>query len=194
MGGSNVDSVDIHGKTPLMKAVVNGHAALSEMLIKHGARLDLRDENELTVLHVCSQVAAKNNTFIPLLKLIIELMPPELIDSRDKDGRTPLMHAAILGDTDVSAIALLIKSGANILLADNYGLTAAELSKVTSTAIRQYFAIALSEKIEKDHHDWLAKTEIIDTSEKKKRKSKKNELKAEGDITETKNIESKIEL
>lgn len=190
MHGSNVDTVDEHGKTPLMKTVINGFAALSELLIRYGAKLDRRDNNSLNVLHMCGQVAATNNSYIPLLKLIIEKSPLDLIDSRDKDGRTPLMHAAILSDTDISAIELLISAGSNILLADNYGMTAAELSKITSTAARQYFAVATIEKLEKEHQEWLTKTEIIDDSPvKKKKKPKKSELDNENDINMPKNTE-----
>ena len=191
MHGSNVDTVDEHGKTPLIKTVINGYTALSELLIRYGAKLDKRDNDRLTVLHICSQVAATNNSYIPLLKLIIEKSPPDLVDSRDKDGRTPLMHAAILSKTDISAIELLISAGSNILLADNYGMTAAELSKITSTAVRQYFAIATIEKLEKEHQEWLAKTEIIDDSRvKKQKKSKKSELDNENDINMPKNTQS----
>jgi ankyrin repeat protein len=160
--GADVNSIDSDEKTPLMKSIANGHAALSLLLIERGARLDKKDNNSLTALHFCSQIASINSSFIDVMKIMLKISPNELINGRDLHGRTPLMHAAILSETDTTIVDLLVKSGADPTLTDNFGQTAASLSKETSFKIRQYLAVATAAKIEQDHLKWLASTNIID--------------------------------
>lgn len=44
------------------------------------------------------------------------------VNARDREGMTPLMHAALLGNQDL--VDLLLSKGAKVNLADNFGVTA----------------------------------------------------------------------
>jgi len=48
--GADIDSMDIHGQTPLMWAAKRGNAEIVETLLKHGAPLDQHDQADWTAL------------------------------------------------------------------------------------------------------------------------------------------------
>jgi ankyrin repeat protein len=54
-------------------------------------------------------------------------LAPEVIDTQDKDGSTPLMLAAAGGHVD--AISLLVKRGANLAIRDAKGRSAAQIAQ-----------------------------------------------------------------
>ena len=55
--GIPINAVNIYGYTPLMEAAVRGHSEIVRVLIKNGARIDLKDNNGKTAL----QMAESNN-------------------------------------------------------------------------------------------------------------------------------------
>ncbi len=68
------------------------------------------------------------NTLIDLIynndfNKIKELDISKVINSTCKDGKTPLMHASIVGNSDI--VKYLVNQGANINAVDNSGYTSA---------------------------------------------------------------------
>ncbi len=55
--GAPVNAVNIYGYTPLMEAAVRGYSTIVRILIKNGARIDLKDNNGKTAL----KMAESNN-------------------------------------------------------------------------------------------------------------------------------------
>ena len=50
--GAEIESMDIHGQTPLMWAAKHGNSEVAETLLKHGALLDKHDDGDWTALEL----------------------------------------------------------------------------------------------------------------------------------------------
>jgi len=95
-----------------------------EELIKNGANINIKDNNELTPL-----MYAANNGHFEAAKLLIK--SGANVNSQDNSGQTALMLAAIGSQKNHKNIYnLLIKNKANSKLKDNYGLTASMYEKI----------------------------------------------------------------
>jgi len=86
-------------RTPLMWAVINERLVMCELLIKHGASIDLKDFWGWTPLTFAAQVGN-----IPICRLLIAAGAS--LDARDKDKRTPLMWAASRNHVDVCKLLI----------------------------------------------------------------------------------------
>ena len=107
-----IDSRTKEGYTPLMKAALTDKLQAVKYLLKQGADPSLQDNDGWNGLHHASQGGNPE---------VIELMLSHLpcIDSRTKEGYTPLMIAA---DNDkLQAVKYLLKQGADPSLQDNSG-------------------------------------------------------------------------
>lgn len=100
------------GDTPLLVAVENGRTAAVEFLLKHGAKVNVHDEDGETPLHHAAsqppEVAAA------MIELLIEQHAD--VNAADKEGRTPLDYAEKTNDglfaneeKKPSAVAELLK-------------------------------------------------------------------------------------
>ena len=49
---------------------------------------------------------------------VLEKLTPDELNQRDTDGRTPLMHAILAEDADISTVQLLIDRGADVNVHD----------------------------------------------------------------------------
>ncbi|HEV2208314.1 MAG TPA: ankyrin repeat domain-containing protein [Verrucomicrobiae bacterium] len=58
--GAELESLDIHGQTPLMWAAKRGNAEVAETLIKRGARLDSHDKADWTALEFAQTFGHSN--------------------------------------------------------------------------------------------------------------------------------------
>ena len=102
--GVRVDVKDEQGRTPLMVACFMANKKrrqiVCDLLLVHGANVNLMDKFERTVLmYAC----ATRNVF--LLRELTEYIELDL-NKRDKDGNTCLMYAAIEGDVEVMKLIL----------------------------------------------------------------------------------------
>ena len=164
--GFEIDCVDNLQTTSLMKASINSHVRIVELLLRFGASPKLtnnRGENALTLAcmqenyAICERLLiAKGdvnykdmNGRTPLLKAaqynsnskILELLlkygaNPEIADS---DGNTPLHFSAIRGTKDVAIF--LIKLGANPYARNNVGNIPVE--EVTNELVAHHFQVCL---------------------------------------------------
>ncbi len=125
------------GQTPLQLAAQNGHDETVNLLIEHGAELDIftsirlsrseqvihlldadetlinvRDEDGLTPLHLAAQ-----HGHLKLARFLID--HGASVDARDLMGATPLHRAIYEGHTHV--VRLLLDRGANVHARDNEG-------------------------------------------------------------------------
>lgn len=106
---------DENGLTPLMVAVIHGHAGIVRTLLDHGANVNARDRAGATPL----MMAANNNRSV--------LLPPLLergadVNARTDAGWTALMYAAWQGHVDL--VRRLLDAGADAAVTDGMGWTA----------------------------------------------------------------------
>jgi ankyrin repeat protein len=65
--GANVDSQNDAGRTPLHAAVAESDLFCVQVLVKHGARTDLKDNKGKTALMLAQNMDEKNNAIINFL-------------------------------------------------------------------------------------------------------------------------------
>ena len=138
--------------SPLGGALFRGHFQVSELLLEHGASVDVTDYNNQTLLQAASvdgrsDVArwllergadpnSQQNDHLPPIHLATANGHPEVIQalleygvdihSTDNDGRTPLHIASSSGKVEV--VRLLLERGANKTLVDKDGSTPLSLT------------------------------------------------------------------
>lgn len=130
--GGNVHEIGPHHWPLLVRAAVDGHAALVEKLLERGAERDACDRDGKTALH---WAAMRGRTEV--VELLLDRGAP--VDLRDVFGQyTPLYLAASHApDTRAqSAIALLLSRGADVDARTVWGTTA-----LTSAAFRDATAL-----------------------------------------------------
>lgn len=115
----NINLSDKNGYTPLARAVNNGFAEISSMLINHKARTNTltNENNSILMLAVLS---GKGNIIKQILKLKNNL------NEKNKAGDTALMLAAATGDN--TTVKLLIKAGADIQTRNKDDLNAYQIA------------------------------------------------------------------
>lgn len=121
---ADVNHLTPFGKTPLLIATVKGHLLIAEILLKHGALLnmacaDRKNKKFTTVLH-----AAIENDHIDILNLFINHQV-NLNVINDKK-QTPLHVAVLKGN--VMAIKILVEHGAVTSAVDDAGKTPCDLT------------------------------------------------------------------
>lgn len=112
-GGSDVNSQDEIGNTPLMYAIAHNHEDAAIRLVEAGADCHIANKNKATAL--CLAVEMQ---FTKLAKLLIEKGADVNVSF---DDTSCLLKATTLNDTDLST--LLIKAGANVNAGNNVNLT-----------------------------------------------------------------------
>ena len=112
--GADVHFRNKMGITPLMQALYYENADIAEFLIDEGADVNSFDENGNSVLAICVLYHKKLN------RIIKKIIPhTKLVDSIDKQGKTPLMQASKHSSKEIGE--LLILQGADVDLRDNSG-------------------------------------------------------------------------
>lgn len=112
----NARAFGADGLTPLQQAAAIGELETAKLLIEHGAELNARSSDG-TILH--NVIKRKGNASLDLTKLLLEL------GARLQEfsfGNTELHLAALQGSADIAA--LLIRHGADVNAANDYGHTA----------------------------------------------------------------------
>ncbi len=106
--GANVNAEDSRSRTPLYKAVLAGHKDVAGLLVKNQAYVPFPH------LHF----AAFMGDLTKVKKIIKEGVE---VDSKDGEGRTPLIFAALGGNRQV--VELLVEKGADINARNEQGRT-----------------------------------------------------------------------
>ena len=106
MSISNLNQV-IDGNTALMTASMIRNRPIVELLLDHGADINIRDKDGKTALMLMYSHSLNEDNDIT--RLLLERGADTNI--RDKNGKTALMYATEMGD--VIAVILLLKYGAN---------------------------------------------------------------------------------
>lgn len=104
-----LEQIDEQGMTPLDIAISQKNDRLAIYLIEVGARITANHNEKTHALHI----AAKCGRLNPV-KILLE-QNPELINTRDKDNKTPLLWAASKGHGDI--VEWLITQGADVNIA-----------------------------------------------------------------------------
>ncbi|XP_067045027.1 transient receptor potential cation channel subfamily A member 1-like isoform X2 [Acropora muricata] len=97
--------------SPLMCAVKRGQTNAIMYLLQHGAQIHYRDSFDRTCLHV-----AADSGIVHTVDLILQIDGMDLINSVDKDRRTPLHYAASKGNPQI--VKKLLCAGADVNVQD----------------------------------------------------------------------------
>ncbi|XP_067668166.1 ankyrin-1-like [Haliotis asinina] len=119
----NKNDIDKHGKdgmTPVMWAARRGHREILDLLVEKGANLQLVDDVRNNILHW-----ACRGGNISMVKHIISINAVD-ISSKGRDGRTPLMYAARMGEHKL--FQLLVSKGGLPAEVDNDGNSILQLA------------------------------------------------------------------
>ena len=112
--GTDVNTKDEIGETPLLMASQFGHSGVVGALLDNGADANLKNKSGYTALHYA---AISGNYHVG--KLLTDRGAD--INARDKDGWTALMWAANRGFPDL--VELLLEKGADVNAKDEKGST-----------------------------------------------------------------------
>lgn len=115
--GENVNETDSYRRTPLSGAVRYGNAGLVELLLAHGADVNVRcDANAGTPLQIAVEQGWKS-----IIKLLVE--HGAKLNCADKNGRTPALVAMKLGDKKIVQILAGHEGGMTLSVAAYLGDT-----------------------------------------------------------------------
>lgn len=122
--GESIDEKDISGNTLAHFAVYKDNVKLLRILVCHGAKLDIKNENGNTPLHLLcllnkSDIADKlvlwtNSNMLKKLNITYEKDVEKAMNMRNKGGNTPLHLACMLDRTDIVK-KLGLRSNFNVL-------------------------------------------------------------------------------
>jgi ankyrin repeat protein len=120
--GAEVNAGNNQGIRALHSAAGMGHEEIAELLIEHGAQVDLKDDKYgSTALQWACGYGHRETA-----ELLIE-KGADVNAAEDRFGRTPLHWAAARGHAEV--VTLLVKHGADLAVTDKDGKTAKELAE-----------------------------------------------------------------
>eukprot|EP00794_Sanderia_malayensis_P000575 gene575-1234_t len=103
--GSLINARDKDNYTPLLAAVWKGQTEAAELLCNKGARMHITDASLKTCVHLVVEY-----DHIDTLSMLMGTSAIGLVNSTDKDYRTPLHYAALEGN--IEALKILLENGA----------------------------------------------------------------------------------
>jgi len=110
-----VDPTDLVKRTPLHVAVRNGTIGVTEVLLLHGADINLPESDGTTVLHEAAKYG--------YLEICCILIGHGVnVETRDAQGRTPLHYAASVGSPETIQ-TILAATNTGVTVQDNNGET-----------------------------------------------------------------------
>ena len=110
----------INNWIPLFFAIENGHTEIATLLFAAGSHLYYFDYSVRTALHFAT--SKQNVEIVQILLTQLGRWDGINIDAQDTIGRTPLMHAAYLGNLEI--VDMLLNVGANPNLLTEQGISA----------------------------------------------------------------------
>lgn len=118
-----MNSPGLWGQQCLHLVARQNHVELCRLCVQHGADLHGEDNNGRRPLHAVatSHVAGRSGDLGALRYLMMETSAVEDLNQRDRDGNTPLHHAAFWGYP--STTGFLCENGADVTVKNNRGLT-----------------------------------------------------------------------
>lgn len=119
--GANINSKNIHGKTPLMLAIQNEKPKMVKFLLKNGADPNLKDKGGNTPLYHSLCLSPIND------KITDAILDEINIDAKDARGMTEL-HRAVLMENTIVVRELLTYYAANPFIMDNNGDTPLDIA------------------------------------------------------------------
>lgn len=123
--GADINARSSRDMSALTYAAIHGHEHVVCMLLDAGADVDLFPSCRRTILHILYRYARVENPAVSQL-LIDRLMVRGEISKKLHDNATPLHYA--IKYNRAYAVPQLIKAGAELLTADNEGLTLLDLA------------------------------------------------------------------
>jgi len=112
--GTDVNTTDSYGATPLHYAAVVGHRALVEFLVARGADVNAKDKNNFASLHLAAENGHKD-----VVALLIDNAAD--INAEGQYGYTAIYWAAWSEATEV--VELLLEKGVDVNTKDKWGET-----------------------------------------------------------------------
>ncbi|XP_046574309.1 serine/threonine-protein phosphatase 6 regulatory ankyrin repeat subunit C-like isoform X2 [Haliotis rubra] len=112
-GIADIESKDKNGATPVMYAAEQGHKKVVDLLVSKGCNLSVVDDLGRNILHAA---CLSDN-----VDIVEDLLRHGIVDieSKDKNGATPVMYAAEQGNKKV--VDLLVSKGCNLSVVDDLG-------------------------------------------------------------------------
>ncbi|ESP03528.1 hypothetical protein LOTGIDRAFT_171317 [Lottia gigantea] len=112
--GTELNVVDMKGKTALMYAIEQCKTSEAKFLIRNGCDVDIENTKKQTALHLAIQH--------DLTELVLPLIESSSdIDIQDDSGQTPLFTS--VNKMDLETVKLLVKFGADVNLLDKSGIS-----------------------------------------------------------------------
>ncbi|XP_071082120.1 uncharacterized protein [Haliotis cracherodii] len=108
---SNINTRGQNGLVPIMMAAFKGHQSVFDLLVSKQADLTLVDNHGDSLLHVACEGGNK--------AIVQHLVSPSNINTRGRNGYTPIMIAALKGHQSV--FDLLVSKQADLTLVNNDG-------------------------------------------------------------------------
>ena len=103
----NVRNIHVDNWTPLHSAVCNGHFAIVECLLKHGADVNAKEKENYTPLHIA---CLERHGHIDIVECLLKYGAD--IHSKNISSSTPLHTAVYMGH--IAIVECLLQHGANI--------------------------------------------------------------------------------
>ena len=122
--GADVNIPDSAGITPLAEAIAlesDGGGGIFGILIRAGAKIDVRDANGFSPMHIAA-IYRKKQVMLRLIGMKAD------IDARDVSGRTPLHRAVMIGCPQI--VECLLEYGADTAAKDALGLTPGDMAAI----------------------------------------------------------------
>ncbi len=98
-GDASPDETDVYGRTALIYAVMFDSVPIGQMLVSHGANLNIHDKLGKTALHWAAERGSND-----MLRLLLDAKAA--VDAQNLQGLTPLMAAASNGRAETVRLLL----------------------------------------------------------------------------------------
>lgn len=118
--GSDPNAKHGGNESSLTAAARGGYKDAAELLVRAGANVESKDSSGM-VIQDSALHAAVQNGYISVVELLLRRRLTD-IDSKDQNGRSPLMKAAAFGHTQI--VSMLLNKGASTRATDSNGSTA----------------------------------------------------------------------
>ena len=179
--GTDVNTRDEDGKTPLELVIESNKKHMASMLIKNGADVNMIDQNGKTLLH---RLISSDNVNMDMVSFLIEKQANVNVTSKDElfEGfeefidETPLFHDVVIRNSQcrLELTSLLIEKGVKVNQKDFSGKTVfhkiAEGNSDLSDSCLKTISLLLDNGLDSNIKDNEGKTPLSYIKDKSKRK------------------------